>query len=107
MIGRIATREELRMTSEQWLRVKSIASDAWTQSPPAREAFAAHACGGDEVVLREVLSLLDSMDQAGDRFERSALDAGGADAIAHLVVGAALDGATVEMTGRRIGPYEI
>ena len=52
--------------------------DAWDQPLADRAAFVAQACGADDGLLQHVLSLVDAMAQAGDRFETPALAMPGA-----------------------------
>ena len=81
------------MTSAQWQRVKAIVSEAWSAEPAARADLVAQACAGEEEIRREVSSLLDAIEQAGDRFEQPAAAGFGGPLLAAL--------------GRPIGPYEI
>jgi len=62
------------MTSEteRWIRVKQLFTDALALDPTERSSFLAGKCEGDELMRREVESLLSSHDEAGDRFERPA-----------------------------------
>src|SRR5258706_2158932 len=57
------------MSRSDWERVKRIASDAWALAPADRASFALQACAGDDGLQREVMSLLESMHEVGDRFE--------------------------------------
>src|SRR5689334_11836073 len=53
------------LTPEVWRRVKHIASDALDRSDAERASFVAAACGEDETLRREVVSLLRSTAAAG------------------------------------------
>ena len=46
------------MTSPAWPRIKQLASDAWERPAAERAAFLAGACGGDDRLEHEVLSLV-------------------------------------------------
>ena len=74
------------MTSSAWPRIKQLASDAWERPAAERAAFIAGACGGDDRLAHEVLSLVAAMAESEGRFE----------------VPPAL-----ALTGRRVGAYEI
>jgi non-specific serine/threonine protein kinase/serine/threonine-protein kinase len=63
----------MSMSTADWQRVKRVAAEAWAQPAADRAAFAERACAGDDALCREVLSLLESMIQAGERFETPAL----------------------------------
>src|SRR5262249_1257110 len=74
----------------------------------ARDQMVSRACGGDETLRREVLSLLASIDLAADRFEGPLIDTPGASAALRALIGGDPPDASAEtMIGRRIGPYEI
>src|SRR5580765_1658123 len=61
------------ISRDDWERVKRVAAEALARPADERAAYAVSACSGDEALCREVLSLLDSIEQAGDRFETPAL----------------------------------
>src|SRR5258705_5085416 len=61
------------MSPERWQRVKRVASDAWARPTAERAGHILEQCAGDDALRAEVLSLLDSMEQAGERFETPAL----------------------------------
>jgi len=85
-----------------WERVKRVAAEAWVQSPGARTAFVLEACSGDETLRTEVLSLLESMEQVGDRFETPAL----AMASSRRAAADALHAAVID-PGERIGGWTV
>ena len=62
------------MTPEEWQRVRPILESALELEPTSRTHFVERACGGDEDLLREVLSLLDQHKLADRRLEEPALD---------------------------------
>lgn len=57
-------------TPDRWRRIKELFSAAVTRGPTDRAAFLADACGADEALRREVQSLLEGHDQAGDFLDR-------------------------------------
>jgi eukaryotic-like serine/threonine-protein kinase len=61
------------MSRGDWEHVKRIASEAWAQPAAERTRYALQACAGDEALGAEVVSLLESMEEVGDRFETPAL----------------------------------
>src|ERR1700704_4830693 len=56
-------------TPERWSRVKAIFDAAIAVAPPARPAFVAEACGGDEDLRAEVFALLAGHDGAAGFLE--------------------------------------
>jgi len=58
----------------EWDRVKRVFQSVLEQSPDARAAFLAQACGGDRSLRAEVESLLRAHEQAGSFAERPAVD---------------------------------
>jgi tetratricopeptide (TPR) repeat protein len=91
------------MDHELWKRVKAVAADAWEHPASGRAAFVTRACGGDEALCREVLSLLGAMDEVGGRFETPAL----AVTDAHLSAIEAIDADGPDLIGQRIGPWTV
>ena len=61
------------MSPERWQRVKRVAADAWARPAADRAQYVLQDCGGDGVLRVEVLSLLASMEEGGERFETPAL----------------------------------
>jgi eukaryotic-like serine/threonine-protein kinase len=76
-----------------WPRVEELFHAALERVPAEREAFLRGACGGDEALRREVLSLLAEQPEAERLMERPAT----ADATEKLAV----------TRGTRLGPYEV
>src|SRR5262249_41606807 len=86
------------MTPERWQEVKHLFHSALGRGADERAAFLAGACAGDEDLLGEVASLLESH-AAGESFiERPA-----SDVAAELLAGAPSKLAA----GRRLGHFEI
>jgi hypothetical protein len=92
------------VSTDRWLRVKGITSDALERAETERAAFLTEACAGDETLRREVESLLTAHARAGDFLEAPGLAGAGA---ADAVVRAADEGSAPVATGRRVGPYRI
>ena len=80
------------MTPEQWTLAESLYHQAAAVAADERDAWLARACGGDEVVRREVASLL-----AEDTSVTSALDG-------HALAAVTGDVRTESLVGRIIGP---
>ena len=92
------------MSTERWLRVKGITSDALERAETERPSFLTEACAGDEALRREVESLLTAHARAGDFLETPGLaGAGAAGAVARV----AEEGSMHVAAGRRVGPYRI
>jgi serine/threonine protein kinase len=96
------------VTTEQWRRIKAIVFEALTQDLALRPAFVAQACAGDEALLREVLSLLESMEQVDGRFDAPRFGLETSSPAFRSITGAdGLDPERADPIGQRIGPYEI
>jgi serine/threonine protein kinase len=63
------------MDSERWKQVDSLLQSALDTDPEQRDAFLRRACAGDEVLEREVRSLLRSQQEAGSFLESPAIEA--------------------------------
>ena len=61
------------MSRDEWARVKRVASDVWARPMEERARCIDEACAGDDALRAEVVSLVESMEQAGERFETPAL----------------------------------
>lgn len=61
------------MDRDRWQDVKRIFEGALDRPPSQRFAYVAEACGDDEELLREVHSLLRSLDDARDFMEQPAV----------------------------------
>ena len=86
------------MDPKRWQRVEEIFGAALEQPPADRAHTVTEACGDDEELRHEVLSLLESADSAGDYFSELASRAGVSPA-------AALD--ANRFIGRSVGSYRI
>lgn len=83
-------------------RLERIFAEAIALDRSERERFVAGACGGDDALLEQVMSLLASFDRAGDAgfMDRPT---GGLDERARVEE----EGGTGERAGDRIGPYRL
>ncbi len=63
------------MNSERWLKVKEIFNSALEHEPAQRSAFVANACAGDELLLREVESLISAHERDGTFIDSPAYEA--------------------------------
>lgn len=86
------------MTPERYKRVKEIFQAAVEQEPALQASMIVEACGGDDVLLREVQSLLACQDAAENFIEKSAFEVG-----ARLI---SKDGFE-SLEGRLIGQYKL
>ena len=86
------------MTPERWQQINQLFHSALQRGPGERAIFLAGACGDDEVLQREVETLLKSHERAGSFIERPASDI----AAELLAVGQAKLGA-----GQDIAHYKI
>src|SRR5687768_3226862 len=85
----------------RWRRVKELFGEAATLPAGERERFLNGACGGDDLLQREVRTLLAAHDEAGDLFERGP-------AAAAIIGAEIVPPATGHLApGQCIGPYEI
>ena len=62
------------MDADRWKQVDSLLQAALALPLQEREAFLLQACAGDENLEREVRSLLDSAQQAGDFLDKPAIE---------------------------------
>jgi eukaryotic-like serine/threonine-protein kinase len=89
------------MTSERWLRIKSVLEEADCAAPPDRPGILDRLCGGDLHLRREVESFL--QDAGSGAFIQEAIALGAAGMMAEL----AAHGTTTCYVGRRIGAYKL
>lgn len=66
------------MTPERWRVIDAILRASLSCEPAQRDIFVAHACGDDEEIKREVVSLLAAHDRVGDFMNRPAAEQFGA-----------------------------
>jgi len=85
------------MTAHRWSDVERIFHAALELPAEARPAFLTESCADDEALRREVESLLDETSQTGF-LEQPAL---------HVAAGMAQNSNAVQLTGQRIGVYQI
>jgi len=62
------------MADDRWSRIEELYHSALDHEPEQRTAFLAAACAGDEMLEREVQSLLASHQDAGSFLENPALE---------------------------------
>jgi serine/threonine-protein kinase len=86
------------MTPERWQRIEKIFATALEQPSEERARYVARVCRDDEELMREVASLLDSADSAGDYFAGLAGRVG---------VPTADDSGDENFEGRHIGNYRL
>lgn len=86
------------MTPDRWNQIKDLLASTLSVSPPDRAAFLDLHAGGDEELRREVLSLLESNDEAGDFLEPVEVATPAADSA---------NEAEPDLAGVRIGAYEL
>jgi eukaryotic-like serine/threonine-protein kinase len=86
------------MTPERYQQIGDIYHSALELGPKERSAFLAHACAGDEALLREVESLIASNEQAGEFIHAPALEVA-----AGLLTKDQFD----LLPGKSLGPYTI
>ena len=98
--GIVGSGVNLTMAAAQWQRIKTIVFDAVARDPSIRSAFIAEACAGDAALMSEVSSLVDAMEQVGDRFETPGFDVGtGGPALQSLL--------ETPIIGSLVGPYRV
>src|SRR6185436_9475181 len=86
------------MKPERWEQIGNLLQSALQQPAEQREAFLKEACAGDEVLRREVESLLQAHERAGSFLEAPAME----------VEARALAGSQGQTeVGRMIGHYQI
>ena len=94
------------MGAPSWHRVKAVIEAALEQPPDDRSRFVQRICGDDHVLLADVESLLNAIDQSGSFAERSALHSLGSSAA--IVAGEdLLLGRRALQPGDTLGPYEV
>ncbi len=85
------------MKSEKLERIEALYDEARQLDRTRRAAFIASRCAGDDELRREIESLLEHEEQAGEFLEMSAIE----------VLATAMNMDDRSMVGRRIGNYEI
>ncbi len=90
------------MNPELWQRAKEIYNSVLEGQPGQREVFIAEACAGDEALRKEVESMLDWQEKAGDFIESPALEVAGRAMAEQLTAEESAD-----LTGRRLMHYMI
>jgi tRNA A-37 threonylcarbamoyl transferase component Bud32/tetratricopeptide (TPR) repeat protein len=85
------------MTPERWNRVKEIFAAAIEREAAQRASYVEQACGGDDELRTEVISLIEAHETAGNFIEGEAAQR----------VGLAHAAPQKDWIGRRLGPYRI
>jgi serine/threonine-protein kinase len=86
------------MTSEHWRQVEQLYHAALEQEEGQRAAFLQEACAGNEVLLREVESLLECRPKVKSFIEAPALE---------LAARALAEDRGASLLGQLLGPYKI
>ena len=91
------------MEAERWKRIDELLDAAHELPAAEREDFVAEACGADDELRREVLSLLEAEGRAANFIERPAMSVA-ARSLAREPAPGANGGA---LAGRRLGAYQV
>jgi eukaryotic-like serine/threonine-protein kinase len=84
--------------AKRWQQINQLLDETLSREPAKRQGFLEQACAGNEVLRREVETLLAAHDQATRFMEKPALDA----------VSQTLEQKeSRSLVGRKLGPYEI
>ena len=67
MAGARARRTPAAVSPADWKRVQTLFDEAMQREPRERRSFVAEATGGDPELGRELVSLLDAHERAGER----------------------------------------
>jgi serine/threonine protein kinase/Tol biopolymer transport system component len=86
------------MESERWRRIEDLCHEALARPAEERAAFLTEACAGDELLERDVSSLL-AQDLKAENFMSAPALAGAGSAVLDYITGA--------LVGRRLGGYSI
>ena len=85
------------MESERWQRIKTLLQSALEREPGERSAFLAAACADDDLLRKEIESLITSHEQAGGFIESPAFE----------LMAESLGDQTDSLAGQSFGPYQI
>jgi serine/threonine protein kinase/Tol biopolymer transport system component len=86
------------MTPEQWHRVKEVFEAALGHAPEERSAFVGQACAGDDLLHREVNSLLSSYEEESSFMETPA---------AAIAARTLVSEESAALVGQQLGHYQI
>ncbi len=97
---------------ERWQRVKELLDETLDLSAAARRAFLEESCDGDQLLVRQVESLIEEEERAGDFLETPIFALGGdggngGDGAGHDNANAERNDAAGDDAVRRIGPYRL
>jgi eukaryotic-like serine/threonine-protein kinase len=87
------------VTPERWQEVKKVVAGALERAPSERLAYVDQACRGDEVLRREVESLLTQQNAAGSFLEAPAIEV--------ATKGMAINQSPSSLVGQQLGSYKI
>src|SRR6266550_1078115 len=86
------------MQSERWRQIKTLLQSALEREPAERSAFLAAACADDDLLRKEIESLITSHEQAGGFIESPAFE----------VMAESLTNSNAEFAvGQSLGPYRV
>ena len=86
------------MTPDRWKQIKDLMASALSVDPPRRASFVYIESAGDEELCREVLSLLESHEEAGKFLESPVVD------VNSVVEPEVVEG---DLAGTRLGAYRL
>jgi eukaryotic-like serine/threonine-protein kinase len=93
------------VTAERWELVKNLFESALNASPAERPAFLERECAGDDELLREVSSLLESHDETGHFLEAPVASL--KDAVPDTEPPTGTPAGDDPLIGQRVGAYQI
>ncbi|MEP6818356.1 MAG: alpha/beta fold hydrolase [bacterium] len=85
------------MTPEHWQQIKTLLQSALEREPGERSAFLVAACADDDLLRKEIESLITSHEQAGAFIESPAFQ----------LMAESLEDPTKSLAGQSFGPYQI
>ncbi|MBV6521212.1 MAG: Serine/threonine-protein kinase PknD [Gemmatimonadaceae bacterium] len=85
------------ISATRLIRIREVFDGALEVAPAEREEYVRNACGADDTLRAEVVSLLSALERGGDTWERP---------LGALLAAAWTDGEP-SVVGHRIGPYDV